>query len=151
MSWLDLYWLNLSWLDLSWLHLSWLDLAFHSISLYTLQNLLYNMQPTSRQVPDTCQTPVRHLPDTFQTPTRHFPDTFIHNRNTQDELKTATYDNRRVYSKCQVISRVGGRWVGGWLQVHNYATSWSNLQVCKISGRAEIPKLGRVWQFPIFV
>ena len=72
------------------------------------------MQPTSRQVPDTCQTPVRHLPDTFQTPTRHFPDTFIHNRNTQDELKTATYDNRRVYSKCQVIPRVGGRWwVGG--------------------------------------
>ena len=36
--------------------------------------------------------------------------------------------------------------MGGWLQVHNYATSWSKLQVCKISGRAEIPKLGRVIQ-----
>ena len=31
-------------------------------------------------------------------------------------------------------------WVGG-NQVKNHATSWSNLQDCKISSRAEIPKL----------
>ena len=30
--------------------------------------------------------------------------------------------------------------------LHNHATSWSNLQDCKISSRAEIPKLDRVWQ-----
>ena len=35
--------------------------------------------------------------------------------------------------------------VGG-KQVENHATSWSNLQDCKISSRAEIPKLDRVWQ-----
>ena len=34
----------------------------------------------------------------------------------------------------------------GGLQVHNHATSWPNLQDCKISSRAEIPKLDRVWQ-----
>ena len=42
--------------------------------------------------------------------------------------------------------RVGG-WVGGWFLVHFIATSWSNLQACKISSRAEIPKLDRVWQY----
>ena len=31
-------------------------------------------------------------------------------------------------------------WVGG-NQVDNHATLWSNLQVCKISSRVEIPKL----------
>ena len=31
--------------------------------------------------------------------------------------------------------------------LHNHATSWSNLQDCKISSRAEIPKLDRVWQY----
>ena len=34
--------------------------------------------------------------------------------------------------------------MGGWLggnQVENHATSWSNLQDCKISSRVEIPKL----------
>ena len=31
-------------------------------------------------------------------------------------------------------------------QSENNATSWSNLQDCKISSRAEIPKLDRVWQ-----
>ena len=34
--------------------------------------------------------------------------------------------------------------MGGWLggnQVENHATSWSNLQDCKISIKAEIPKL----------
>ena len=30
--------------------------------------------------------------------------------------------------------------------VHFIATSWSNLQACKISSIAEIPKLDRVWQ-----
>ena len=30
--------------------------------------------------------------------------------------------------------------------LHNHATSWSNLQDCKISSKAEIPKLDRVWQ-----
>ena len=30
--------------------------------------------------------------------------------------------------------------------MHFIATLWSNLQVCKISSRAEIPKLDRVWQ-----
>ena len=33
-----------------------------------------------------------------------------------------------------------GGWVGG-NQVENHATSWSNLQYCKISSRVEIPKL----------
>ena len=46
--------------------------------------------------------------------------------------------------------RVGG-WVGGWFLVHFIATSWSNLQACKISSIAEILKLDRVRQksFPI--
>ena len=30
--------------------------------------------------------------------------------------------------------------------LHNHATFWSKLQDCKISSRAEIPKLDRVWQ-----
>ena len=47
---------------------------------------------------------------------------------------------------------VGGGWVGGWVVdgwflLHNHATSWSNLQDCKISSAAEIPKLDRVWQY----
>ena len=37
------------------------------------------------------------------------------------------------------LAVVGG-WVGG-NQVENNATSWSNLQDCKISSRVEIPKL----------
>ena len=40
--------------------------------------------------------------------------------------------------------------VGG-NQVDNHATSWSNLQARKISSRAEIPKLDRVWQYVINV
>ena len=40
---------------------------------------------------------------------------------------------------------VGGWWVvGGWVggnQYENNATSWSNLQDCKISSKAEILKL----------
>ena len=47
----------------------------------------------------------------------------------------------------QNVKLYPGWWVGGWLQVHNHATSWSNLQDCKISSRAEIPKLDRVWQY----
>ena len=40
-----------------------------------------------------------------------------------------------------------GGWVAGWLVPRTFiATLWSNLQVCKISSRAEIPKLDRVWQ-----
>ena len=31
--------------------------------------------------------------------------------------------------------------------LHNNATLWSNLQDCKISNKAEIPKLDRVWQY----
>ena len=34
-----------------------------------------------------------------------------------------------------------GWWVGGWFLLQIQATSWSNLQICKISSRAEIPKL----------
>ena len=37
--------------------------------------------------------------------------------------------------------------VGGWSHVYFIATSWSKLQNCKISSRAEIPKLDRVWQY----
>ena len=37
-------------------------------------------------------------------------------------------------------------WLEGWSHLHFKATLWSNLQVCKISSRAEIPKLNRVWQ-----
>ena len=58
------------------------------------------------------------------------------------------------------IMLASGRWVAepmcrvGWLRslcvgrflVHFIATSWSNLQACKISSIAEIPKLDRVWQ-----
>ena len=36
--------------------------------------------------------------------------------------------------------------MGGWSHVHIIATLGSNLQVCKISSRAEIPKLDQVWQ-----
>ena len=43
-----------------------------------------------------------------------------------------------------------GGWVGG-NQVENNATSWSNLQDCKISSRVEIPKLDRVWQLLVTV
>ena len=39
----------------------------------------------------------------------------------------------------------GVGWSGGY-QSENNATLWSNLQDCKISSRAEIPKLDRVWQ-----
>ena len=35
----------------------------------------------------------------------------------------------------------------GGTQLENNATSWSNLQDCKISSIAEIPKLDRVWQY----
>ena len=35
----------------------------------------------------------------------------------------------------------------GWFLVHFIATSWSNLQTCKISSIAEILKLDRVWQY----
>ena len=34
-----------------------------------------------------------------------------------------------------------------WFLLHNNAILWSNLQDCKISSRAEIPKLDRVWQY----
>ena len=34
--------------------------------------------------------------------------------------------------------------------LHNHATLWSNLQDCKISSRAEIPKLDRVWHYKYF-
>ena len=47
-----------------------------------------------------------------------------------------------------MISNLGGGWVvGGGFLLHNHATSWSNLQDCKISSTAEIPKLDRVWQY----
>ena len=49
----------------------------------------------------------------------------------------------------EIMLAVGGRvggWVGGRSHVHFIATLWSNLQVCKISSQAEIPKLDRVWQ-----
>ena len=52
----------------------------------------------------------RQAPDTFQISSRHLPHTFRHHPFTQDALKTPSYYNQKVYSKCQVIPRV----VGGW-------------------------------------
>ena len=40
----------------------------------------------------------------------------------------------------EIMIALGG-WVAGWSHVHFTAMLWSNLQVCKISSRAEIPKL----------
>ena len=66
--------------------------------------------------------------------------------------------------RCRARKKICWRRVGGlvaepmcrvgWLRslcvgrflVHFIATSWSNLQACKISSIAEIPKLDRVWQ-----
>ena len=58
-----------------------------------------------------------------------------------------SYDvwRRRARKKYDGVGWVGG-WLAGWFLVHFIATSWSNLQACKISSRAEIPKLDRVWQ-----
>ena len=46
---------------------------------------------------------------------------------------------------------MGGWVVGGWFLMHNHATSWSNLQDCKISSTAEIPKLDTPTLVPVGV
>ena len=58
-----------------------------------------------------------------------------------------SYDvwRRRARQNYAGVGWVGGR-VVGWSLVHFIATSWSNLQTCKVSSIAEIPKLDRVWQ-----
>ena len=68
----------------------------------------------------------RCIPESFKTPSKDVPGTFSY---------ISVPINTSVYK-----SQVGG------LRAHNHATLWSNLQDCKISSRAEIPKLDRVWQ-----
>ena len=77
----------------------------------------------------------RYLSDTFQIPSRQYPATCL------------TSTKYLAPSDKNFDLAVGG-WVGGWVvgwvggnQVENRATLWSNLQVCKISSRVEIPKL----------
>ena len=67
------------------------------------------------------QTPFRHPPDTHQTPTKVQPPTF--HKSSRAGLVGVT---------------------------HFTVTLWSNWQDCKISSRAEIPMLDRVWQYCIF-
>ena len=50
----------------------------------------------------------------------------------------------------QVAHCAGYVWGGLLSRQHFIATSWSNLQHCKISSIAEIPKLGRVGQYHNF-
>ena len=97
------------------------------------------LQTPSLYLADSNQTPSRHLLDILPTPLRHPPNSSL------------------LYCiKVWFSTRAGGGlvaeamwWVGGWSPVQNHATSWSNLQDCKISSRAEIPKLDRVWQFHV--
>ena len=105
-------------------------------------------QTPSLYPPDMLSIPCRHQSDTFQTPFGHPPHT----------LKTPTKFQPSVLHKVGFSTRAGVGWVAGWVAewvagwvagppLQNHATLWSNLQDCKISSRAEIPKLDRVWQY----
>ena len=88
----------------------------------------------SRHPLDTLYRPIRQLPDTFRTSSPH-------------PLRYLPFSSLLYCMKVWFPTRAGvGWWVGGWSPLQNHATSWSNLQDCKISSRAEIPKLDRVWQ-----
>ena len=153
-------------MGLSWHELSWLDLSLLLGPDWTCPNLTCpdltgfkrclvhqilcqkNVGPQKLEGPKTFlvpknfwdfQTPflytytpaqIGHLPDTFLVPSRHTLDT----HQISASYVPLNYDFQL------------GRGVGGWFLLHNHATSWSNLQDCKISSRAEIPKLDRVWQ-----
>ena len=104
-------------------------------------NKFWNFSDTffvpSRHPLYTLQTPCRHLLDILHTPLRHPPNSSL------------LYCIKVGFSTTAVVGWVGGwvaGWLGGWSPLQNHATSWSNLQDCKISSRAEIPKLDRVWQ-----
>ena len=94
--------------------------------LKLLRHLLCTLQTPSRYLAHTNQTASRHLSDILPTPFRHPPNSSL------------------LYCmKVWFPTRLGG-----WSPVQNHANLWSNLQDCKISSRAEIPKLDRVWQKP---
>ena len=109
---------------------------------------------SSKYYQDTFLTPFTHFPYTFQTLSRRYQDTIqtpsIHLQTSPDIFQTPPNTlqtpSEVFFHKFWVTHWVGGWWAGG-LQVHNHATSWPNLQDCKISSRAEIPKLDRVWQW----
>ena len=69
----------------------------------------------------TLQSPIRHPPDTFWVSSKHTLDT----HQISASLVPLNYDIQLV------------RGVGGWFLLHNHATSWSNLQYCKISSKAD--------------
>ena len=116
---MDLSWLDLTSLDLSWVDLPWLNLSWLYPAFY-------------------CDSPSLHLPVTIQITSRHPPGTLCTHTRHQPNISFLGY----IANNFQL-----GRWMGGWFLLQNHATLWSNLQVCKISSRAEIPKLDRVWQF----
>ena len=97
-------------------------------------------QTPSLYPPDTHQTLSRHLLGTLHTPLRHPP-----NFSLLYWMKVS-FPTRAVGCGVYVVGRLRSLCVG-WSPLHNHATSWSNLRDCKISSRAEIPKLDRVWQF----
>ena len=132
LSWLDLFelidlsllylsWINLSWLNPSWCGPPWLDLTC----------------PRKIQVKLNCQVGPECC-KMFRTWSRQVPETF---QLPLDTIHTPKMNSRQIYITIrkyfQNVKLYPGWWVGGWL--HNHATSWSNLQDCKISSRAEIP------------
>ena len=109
---------------------------FRAPKIFWVQVNFETSQTPSQYPPDTLSIPCKQQSDTFQTPFGHSPHT----------LKTPTKFQAPVLYKSLIFNQGRGGWVVGRSPVQNHATSWSNLQDCKISSRVEIPKLDRVWQ-----
>ena len=79
---------------------------------------------SSIQTPNNFQTPFRYLPDNFQTPSRHLIHTFqTPSRHHQHNFQTPCRHPPDTFQKSSKLIK----WLGGWFQLHNIATSWLHL------------------------
>ena len=146
LSWLDLFelidlsllylsWINLSWLNPSWCGPPWLDLTCPrkiqvKLNCQVGPECCKMFRTWSRQVPETFQLPL----DTIHTPKMNSRQIYITIRK--------YFQNVKLYPGWWVGGWVGGWWVGGC----RYIIMPLRGPTCKISSRAENPKLDRVWQ-----
>ena len=86
-----------------------------------------------KHILDTYQKPSKHLPDTFQILSRHLPDTFL---TPTDTLQTPSSHPQYTHPFVKIFLPSSG-----WVVIRSSAMPLRSLQDCKISSRAEIPKL----------
>ena len=115
--------LFLTWIFLSWPDLSRFDHSRPAPSWPDLTQSDYTLLKSFRHPGDTPWIPFKYPFNLIYPPSRHPPDIIL--TPSTHSLKFGPYltSNDRNISNLKLFPGL----VGGWLQVHNHATSWLNL------------------------